>query len=537
MDKIQQAIIYNARKNEVEHKQLTEKISDVSNSINEVYEKTITSDNELSERIERFDDKLNEVSQAIEDIELLEPEKGEKGDNGDKGEKGEKGDNGEKGNKGDKGDKGDDGIDGQDGKDGKDGSPDTGEEIVKKINAQNEKIDYSKIKNIPAPKIEVREIHTGSGVVGLETIKQNGTTISNSTKSLNFIGATVTRDSDNVSVTINDPDLTAYLDKATYDPASGNKQVAFAEDVLALDQTTPQIIINGIPKLEETRVINEEHELVDKLYVDNTVASIGARFYMTNEVDGDYYIACATCPDDAFSIAEADLINDQMVAGWISEEGSMLSTLVSGVYSWNIFLAKTAGTRTLRVYWKLYLMDSVGTETLLATSANSNLITDKLRERVPLTLTSDVAVPSGSRVVGKIYAVVGASGSAPTLTMYGGGVDNSHWEIPTNLEVLSTNFASLRSGEIRDLQNQFNTDYSTCYHEITTSDGDGLPTLITYYETSAKLTTLYTKAITYTSGLPTTVVITDVINGKKLTINNVFTGGAFTSSTRVIATV
>lgn len=44
-----------------------------------------------------------------------------------------------------KGEKGEDGLA------GKDGSPDTGEEIVKKINSQEEKIDASKIKNLPTP--------------------------------------------------------------------------------------------------------------------------------------------------------------------------------------------------------------------------------------------------------------------------------------------------------------------------------------------------------------------------------------------------
>lgn len=102
------------------------------------------------------------------------------------------------------------GVDFEIPRDGRDGSPDTGEQIVKKINEQNDQIDYSKIKNIPPPVVEVREIHTGGGVVGLETIKQDGVTISNSTKSLNFKGATVTKQSDNVTVEIDNPDLTPY---------------------------------------------------------------------------------------------------------------------------------------------------------------------------------------------------------------------------------------------------------------------------------------------------------------------------------------
>jgi len=100
----------------------------------------------------------------------IKGEKGDKGDKGDKGEKGEMGDVGEKGEqgetgkqgeKGDKGDKGEDGKDstvagpigltgktGAKGKDGKDGSPDTGDEIIGKINKSKSQIDAERIKDL-----------------------------------------------------------------------------------------------------------------------------------------------------------------------------------------------------------------------------------------------------------------------------------------------------------------------------------------------------------------------------------------------------
>lgn len=46
-------------------------------------------------------------------------------------------------------------------------------------------------------------------------------------------------------------------------------------DYLKLDQTSVQTIINGIPLLESTRVINADYQLVDKKYVDdNDIAKI-----------------------------------------------------------------------------------------------------------------------------------------------------------------------------------------------------------------------------------------------------------------------
>lgn len=94
-------------------------------------------------------------------------DKGEVGDTGEKGEKGEqgiegkqgiqgvkglkgsKGDTGLTGLKGDTGDKGEQGMTGDKGHDGKDGSPDTAQEISKKINTLKKSIDWGVLKNIP----------------------------------------------------------------------------------------------------------------------------------------------------------------------------------------------------------------------------------------------------------------------------------------------------------------------------------------------------------------------------------------------------
>ena len=78
---------------------------------------------------------------------------GKDGENGLDGIDGVDGKKGDKGDKGDDGKKGKDGKDGTDGKDGEDGSPDTGVEIVNKINdlpldQYSPKIDAFHIKNL-----------------------------------------------------------------------------------------------------------------------------------------------------------------------------------------------------------------------------------------------------------------------------------------------------------------------------------------------------------------------------------------------------
>lgn len=110
-------------------------------------------------------DKLEPISNSsllnvdLNALEQIKGEKGDKGDTGEKGEKGDKGDVGEKGAKGDKGDEGPqgipgvdgrDGLDGLNGKDGKDGSPDTAEEIKKKLESlvKENRLDASAIKGL-----------------------------------------------------------------------------------------------------------------------------------------------------------------------------------------------------------------------------------------------------------------------------------------------------------------------------------------------------------------------------------------------------
>lgn len=187
--------------------------ADVHNALFEHIEENEAQHSQIIEKVDGLETDLVDTQQAVislqeelKTIELTPGEKGEQGIQGKQGIKGEKGDKGDKGDRGEKGEDGYNGIDGLDGKngengkDGKDGSPDTGEQIVEKINKQKTQIDASKIKNLPQPVIN--QIFEGKGgAVGLETIKQDGVIKSQSTKSLNFVGSVVTKDNDNITVT------------------------------------------------------------------------------------------------------------------------------------------------------------------------------------------------------------------------------------------------------------------------------------------------------------------------------------------------
>lgn len=185
--------------------------ADVHTALFEHIEENEAQHSQIIEKVDGLETDLVDTQQAVvslqEELKTIELTPGEKGEQGIQGKQGIKGEKGDKGDRGERGEDGYNGIDGENGKDGlngqdgKDGSPDTGEQIVKKINKQKTQIDASKIKNLPQPVIN--QIFEGKGgVVGLETIKQDGVIKSQSTKSLNFVGATVTKDSDNVTVTM-----------------------------------------------------------------------------------------------------------------------------------------------------------------------------------------------------------------------------------------------------------------------------------------------------------------------------------------------
>ena len=78
------------------------------------------------------------------------------------------------------------------------------------------------------------------------------------------------------------------------------------------------------------------------------------------------------------------------------------------------------------------------TEVVIGTSTSGGVITSKERIRAYLALADDYVPDANSRIVGKIYADIGTTGVAPDARIYYDGESPSHWEIPTNLEIVYT---------------------------------------------------------------------------------------------------
>jgi len=247
--------------------------------------------------------------------------------------------------------------------------------------------------------------------------------------------------------------------------------------LLKLDQTTPQTVINGVPLLNTTPNGSADlKSFVNKEYVDLAVTSLGASYYMYDEDDATGYKTCYLNPSgDAETYIEgAGLSDNDYLGGWISAPGEAPTKLLKGIYDWFLTTEKTTGTKDLRVYWTLIERKADTSEVVIATSSNSNIITDKESYLVPLQLTEDYIPDSGSRIIGKLYADVSGGGNAPTIRIYYQGETSSRWEIPANSEIFQNIFVPY-SGAVQNVDlgdKDFTTTGSTTTDDLTLTIGD-----------------------------------------------------------------
>jgi len=180
-----------------------------------------------------------------------------------------------------------------------------------------------------------------------------------------------------------------------------------------------------------------------KAYVDYSVTSLGASYYMLDTSSGvsDYKLCSLTPSEDTETYLEAaDLSDNDYIGGWISDTGETPGVLLTGNFNFYITAEKITGTKTLKLYWKMYERKSDTSEVLIATSSITNEVTDKDTFVLPFLLTSDYIPESGSRIVGKIYASVSGGGNAPTVRIYYRGNTAARWDIPANSEVFRNIF-------------------------------------------------------------------------------------------------
>ena len=234
-----------------------------------------------------------------------------------------------------------------------------------------------------------------------------------------------------------------------------------ADDVtvqLILDRTTggaATLSWNGAELTSDVAVDTSGslQQLATKEYVDLSVTSLGASYYMLDTASGisDYKLCSLSPSGDAETYLEsAGLSDNDYIGGWISPVGESPNVLLTGGFNFYLTAEKITGTKTLKLYWEMYERKSDTSETLIATSSISNEVDSKDTFVIPLVLTSDYEPDSGSRIVGKLYASVTGSGNVPTVRIYYRGSTGSRWDIPANSEVFRNIFVPY-DGAVKDV--------------------------------------------------------------------------------------
>jgi hypothetical protein len=146
-DKLKKLILLMEIKNEEKFSSFTESIKQLDKQGFELMSDIKLLFDEISKVESSVDDtelkiQIESLKESIADIQL------QKGDKGDKGEDGKNGLNGKDGKDGRDGIDGIDGLNGKDGEKGENGSPDTAEDIVKKINTLESVIERKTIKGL-----------------------------------------------------------------------------------------------------------------------------------------------------------------------------------------------------------------------------------------------------------------------------------------------------------------------------------------------------------------------------------------------------
>lgn len=184
----------------------------------------------------------------------------------------------------------------------------------------------------------------------------------------------------------------------------------------------------------------DDYDAVNKIWVENLVSNLNQKYFLTNTASGisDYFDTNLSDPGGAeVSDAHLGVVDDEYLRGWISPLGDTPTTLITGLYDFHVHTEKTnGGSKDLRIYFTIVERNADTTETIIATSELSGLITSKDEFDIHISLLSDVDINSDSRVIGKVYSSVSGSGGAPDVTLYFEGTTAGHFSTPVNEQIL-----------------------------------------------------------------------------------------------------
>jgi hypothetical protein len=227
---------------------------------------------------------------------------------------------------------------------------------------------------------------------------------------------------------------------------SVNASLDKADGSLQIDQTVPQTISNGIPLLESTRVIDEEHEIIDKQFISEIFINTGIRYYLINtnsDVTG-FLIASTVKPvltTKIKDIAFPGVISDILIGQWVLDNDTSEKTFNKGIYSFSIRSQINSVPNPdykVKIFFEIWEIDSDGNDVeKILESSESDFIPYSISETIISgILDSEYKTTVGNYVCIKIYG--DSSGDGCHIYFHYLGTTNTGLTIPINKDILDT---------------------------------------------------------------------------------------------------
>jgi len=218
----------------------------------------------------------------------------------------------------------------------------------------------------------------------------------------------------------------------------------------------------------------EPHDAARRLYVDEATTGLGINYYLLDAADSEVsiYKQLSLTPlelSEAYVETAQNSAGDYEIGSWIAPADS-IPILRLGVYAMHFQAEKISGNIDVRFFFRLYERDSSGSETLIAESSLSDLVTERRNVITSLILASDYEMSEGSRLVLKLYARFLSSGPSTTVRLYYQGDVRSRFAVPTAKEILDTIYASITHTHDWDDITSKPSCYTPCSHTHDASD-------------------------------------------------------------------
>jgi len=355
----------------------------------------------------------------------IKGDKGDKGDRGEKGDKGNDGKNGKDGLDGNDGKDGNDGLDGKDGinglngKDGKDGSPDTGKEIVEKLQSLvgKDRLDKSAIKGLKEIEDSITRLASA-----MSTQKNGGEWLMGGLHRVYTDNFTITGDGtpENPLVSTSGSPLTTKGDLYTYSTTNTRLPIGINGQVLIADDAEDTGMKWDYPEVTGLRV-----------YMFANVASDIGTYY--DAVSLPIYTAGAEGSISTVGVSTTPTL----LGSFATELGYPGTTNVPiGIFHVHYETQKVAGSNNYYSFARIYKRSSGGTETLLLTSDDSTQTAANTRFQATVSAVSSdlIVLDPTDRIVVKVYGVM--LSSTATIGLYFDDATDARLEMPaSNVDV------------------------------------------------------------------------------------------------------